>query len=226
MSSQALSNTLVSPETAFSAKKRSVQTKSPSSFTTALVITLTLALVLSIACVGNPLTFTSSFGVFAVYACSVLCLDLIDLTLAVRTSACVCTSTLLKSSFVKAREHASKSCSLIVTSCFITLSKTAFVSVASLIMSRYCFLGVLCLLRTSRLSFTFTRTASFVGFWALTSMSLSATFVTVASFYSLVRIVFRTTNLCFVGLVLFRIFVGFLHFLSFARVRSIWAAAV
>jgi len=164
MSSQALSNTLVSLETAFSAKRRSVRTGSPSSFVAALVITLTLALVLSIACVGDPSTFTSSFGVFAAYTYLVLCLDLIDLTLVVRTFACVCTGTLLKSSFVKAREHASRSCSLIVTSCFITLSKTASVSVASFIMSRYCFLGVLCLLRTSRLFFTFTRTASFVGF--------------------------------------------------------------
>jgi len=161
---QALSNTLVSLETAFSTKKRSVQTRSPSLFVTALVITLTLALVLSIAYVGNPSTFTSSFGVFVVYAYLVLCLDLIDLMLAVRTFAYVCTSMLLKSSFVKAREHASKFCSLIVTSCFITLSKIAFASVASLIMSRYCFLRVLCLLWTSRLFFTFTRTASSVGF--------------------------------------------------------------
>jgi hypothetical protein len=127
-------------------------------------MTLTLALVLSITYIGNLLTFTSSFSVFVAYACLVLCLDLIDLTLAVRTFAYVCTSTLLKSSFVKAGEHASRSCSLIVTSCFITLLKTASASVASLIMSRYCFLGVLCLLRTSRLSFTFTRTASSVSF--------------------------------------------------------------
>jgi hypothetical protein len=154
----------VSLETAFSAKRRSVQTRSLSLFATALVITLTLALVLSIAYVGNLSTFTSSFGVFAAYACLVLCLDLIDLTLTIRTFACVCTGTLLKSSFVKAREHASKSCSLIVTSCFITLLKTAFVFVASLIMFRYCFLRVLCLLWTSRLSFTFTRAASSVGF--------------------------------------------------------------
>jgi hypothetical protein len=161
---QALSNTLVSLETAFSAKKRSVQTRSPSLSIIALVITLTLVLVLSIAYVGNLLTFTSSFGVFIAYACLVLCLDLIDLTLVVRTFACVCTGTLLKSSFVKAREHVSKSYSLIVTSCFITLSKTAFVFVASFIMFRYYFLRVLCLLRTSRLSFTFTRTASFVSF--------------------------------------------------------------
>jgi len=136
----------VSLETAFSAKKRSVQTRSPSLFATALVITLTLALVLSIACVSNLLTFTSSFGVFAVYAYLVLCFNLIDLMLTVRTFACVCTGTLLKSSFVKAREYANKSCSLIVTSCFITLSKIAFASIASFIMFRYCFLGVLCLL--------------------------------------------------------------------------------
>jgi hypothetical protein len=164
MSSQALLNTLVSLETAFSAKRRSVQTRSPSLFVAALVITLTLALVLSIAYVSNPSTFTSSFGVFAAYTYLVLCLDLIDLTLTVRTFAYVCTGTLLKSSFVKAREHASKSCSLIVTSCFITLSKTAFVSVASFIMFRYYFLGVLCLLQMSRLFSTFTRTASFISF--------------------------------------------------------------
>jgi hypothetical protein len=146
---QALLNTLVSLETAFSAKKRSVQTRSLSLFATALVIMLTLALVLSITYVSNLLTFTSSFGVFVVYTCLVLCLDLIDFTLTVKTFACVCTGTLLKSSFVKAREHVSKSCSLIVTSCFITLSKTAFVFVASFIMSRYCFLRVFCLLWTS-----------------------------------------------------------------------------
>jgi len=68
MSLQALLNTLVSLKTAFSAKKRSVQTRSLSLFVTALVITLTLALVLSIACVSNLLTFTSNFGVFVVYA--------------------------------------------------------------------------------------------------------------------------------------------------------------
>ena len=164
MSSQALSNTLVSLETAFSAKKRSVQTRSLSLFATALVITLTLALVLSIACVSNLLTFTSSFGVFAVYAYLVLCFNLIDLMLIVRTFACVYTGMLLKSSFVKAREHASKSYSLIVTSCFITLSKIAFIFIASFIMFRYYFLRVLCLLQTSRLSFTFTRTASFISF--------------------------------------------------------------
>jgi hypothetical protein len=178
---------------------------------------LTLALVLSIACVGDPLTFTSNFGVFAAYAYLVLCLDLIDPTLVVRTSAYVCTSTLLKSSFVKAREHASKSCSLIVTSCFITLSKTASASVVSLITSRYCFLGILCLLRTaSRLSFTFTRTASSVKL--SNSMSLFIMSVTVASFYSFICIVFGTASLCFTSLVLFRIFVGFLYFLFFVQV--------
>jgi hypothetical protein len=109
-------------------------------------MTLTLALVLSIAYVGNPLTFTNNFSVFAAYACLVLRFDLINLTLAVKTFACVCTSTLLKSSFVKAKEYANKSYSLIVTSCFITLSKTVSVSVASLITSKYRFLGILCLL--------------------------------------------------------------------------------
>jgi hypothetical protein len=151
-------------ETAFSTKKRFVQTRSLSLFAIALVIMLTLALVLSITCVSNLLTFTSSFSVFIVYAYLVLCLDLINLMLTVRTSACVCTSTLLKSSFVKAKEYINKSCSLIVTSCFITLSKIAFVSVASFIMFRYCFLRVLYLLWTSRLFFTFTKTAFSVGF--------------------------------------------------------------
>jgi hypothetical protein len=126
-------------------------------------MTLTLALVSSIASVGALLTFTSSFGVFAVYACLVLCFDLTNLTLAVRTSAFAYTGIVLKSNFAKVREHASKFCSLIVTSCFITLSKTAFRSVASLIMSKYRFLRVFCFLQTSRLSFTFTKTASFVG---------------------------------------------------------------
>jgi hypothetical protein len=115
-------------------------------FATALVITLTLALVLSIAYVSNLLTFTSSFGVFVVYTYLVLCLNLIDLMLTVRTFACVCTGMLLKSSFVKAKEHVSKFYSLIVTSCFITLSKTAFVFITSLIMFRYYFLRVFCLL--------------------------------------------------------------------------------
>jgi len=109
MSSHALLNTCVSPETAFSANSRLVQTRSLSSFIAALVITLTLALVSSIACVGALLTFTNSFGVLVVYACLVLCLNLINLTLMVRTFVSVCTSTLLKSSFVNAREHASKS---------------------------------------------------------------------------------------------------------------------
>jgi hypothetical protein len=145
-SSQALSNTQVSLETAFNAKSKSIQTRSPSSSATALVMTLTLALVFSIACVGALLTFTSSFSVFAAYALLVLCLDLIDSTLVVRTFAFVCTSTPLKSSFVKAKEHASRSCSLIVTSCFRTLPKTVSRFVLSYIMSRYCFFRTLCLL--------------------------------------------------------------------------------
>ena len=180
-SSQALSNTLVSPKTAFNAKNRFVQTRSPSLFTTALLIIFTLALVSNITCVSNLLTFTSSFGVFVAYACLVLCFDLINLMLIVRTSAFAYTSIVLKSSFVKAREHASKSYSLIVTSCFITLSKTAFVFVVSFIMSKYCFLKVLCFLQAaSRLSFTFTKTALLIR--ASNSMSLSITSVTVASF--------------------------------------------
>ena len=145
-SSQTLLNTLVFPETAFNTKNRFVQTRSPSSFAAALSITFTLALVSNIACVGDPLTFTSSFGVFVAYAYLVLCLDLINPMLVVRTSAFAYTSIVLKSSFVKAREHASRSCSLIVTSCFITLLKTAFAFVASFIMSRYRFLKVLCFL--------------------------------------------------------------------------------
>jgi len=146
MSLQALLNTLVSLEIAFSAKRRFVQTRSPSLFATALVITLTLALVLSITYIGNLLTFTSSFSVFVVYTYLVLCLNLINLMLVVRTFAYVCISTFLKSSFVKVKEHVSKSYSLIVTSYFITLSKTAFVSITSFIMFRYYFLRVLCLL--------------------------------------------------------------------------------
>jgi hypothetical protein len=180
-SSQALSNTLVSPETAFNVKNRFVQTRSLSLFATAFLITFTLALVSNIACIDDPLTFTSSFGVFAAYACLVLCLDLIDPMLVVRTSASAYTSIVLKSSFVKAREHASRSCSLIVTSCFITLSKIASAFVVSLIMSRYCFLKVLCFLQAaSRLSSTFTKTASPIG--ASNSMSLSVTSVTVTGF--------------------------------------------
>jgi hypothetical protein len=164
-SSQALSNTQVSLETAFKAKSRSIQTRSLSSFAAALVITLTLALVFSIAYVGAPSTFTSSFSVFAAYVCSVLgWRALIDPTLVVRTSASAYTNTPLKSSFAKVKEHASKSCSLIVTSCFMTLSKTASGSVLSYIMSKYRFLGTLCLLRAApRLSSTFTRTALFIN---------------------------------------------------------------
>ena len=180
-SSQALSNTLVSPETAFNTKNKFVQTKSLSLFTATLLITFTLALVSNIACVSNPLTFTSSFGVFAAYTCLVLCLNLIDPMLVVRTFAFAYTGTVLKSSFVKAREHASRSYSLIVTSCFITLSKTASVFVASLIIFKYYFLKVLCFLQAaSRLSFTFTKTA--LPIKASNSMSLSITSITVASF--------------------------------------------
>ena len=180
-SSQALSNTLVSPKTAFNAKNRFVQTRSLSSFTTALLITFTLALVSNIACVSNLLTFTSSFGVFVVYACLVLCLNLINLMLVVRTSTFAYISIVLKSSFVKAREYASKSCSLIVTSCFITLSKIAFAFVASFIMSKYCFLKVLYFLQAaSKLSFTFTKTTLLIR--VSNSMSLSITSIIVASF--------------------------------------------
>ena len=143
---QALLNTLVSLKIAFNTKNRFVQTRSPSSFAIAFLIIFTLALVSNIACVSDLLTFTSSFGVFVAYACLVLCLNLINLMLVVRTSAFAYTSIVLKSSFVKAREHASRSYSLIVTSCFITLSKTAFAFVASLIISRYRFLKVLCFL--------------------------------------------------------------------------------
>jgi hypothetical protein len=78
-------------------------------FTTVLVITLTLTLVFSIAYVSTLLTFTSSFSVFAVYALLVLCFNLINLILIVKTFVFICTSILLKSSFVKAREHVNKS---------------------------------------------------------------------------------------------------------------------
>jgi hypothetical protein len=103
-------------------------------FIAALVIILTLALVSSIAYVSDLLTFTSSFSVFVVYTCFVLSFNLINFMLVVRTFAFVCTSTVLKSSFANVKEHASKSCSLIVTSCFIILSKTAFVFVLSYII--------------------------------------------------------------------------------------------
>jgi hypothetical protein len=130
--------------------------------------------------------------------------------LVVRTFAFACTSMLLKSSFVKVREHARRSCSLIVTSCFITLSKIAFRFVVSYIISKYCFFRVLCLLQTtSRLFSTFTRTALSVR--ASNSMSLSITSVTVVGFYSLVCIVFGIANLCFVD---FKIFVRFFYFWS------------
>jgi len=104
-----LSNTYVSLETAFSASNKSVRTGSLSLFIAALVITLTLVLVSSIAYVDTLLTFTSSFSVLVVYTCLVLCLDLINLILMVRTFVFVYTSMLLKSSFVNIREHASKS---------------------------------------------------------------------------------------------------------------------
>src|SRR5438552_7747106 len=183
---------------------------------------LTSALVSSMACVGALSTFTSSFGVFAAYACSVLCLVLIDLMLVTRTSAISHIDTLLKSSFAKVGEHASRSCSLIVTSCFITLLKTASRSVVSCITSKYRFFKVLCFLQAvSGLSSTFTKTALFVR--ASRSMSLFVIFVTVTSFHSLVCIVFRTASFRFIN---FRIFVKFLYFWSLVRVRSIQAAAV
>jgi len=178
---QALSNTLVFPKIAFNTKNRFVQTRSLSLFATTFLITFTLALVFNITCVNNLLTFISSFSVFAAYACLVLCFNLINLMLIVRTSAFAYTSIVLKSSFVKAKEHASKSYSLIVTSCFITLSKIAFVFVASFIIFRYYFLKVLCFLQVaSRLSFTFTKTALLIK--ASNSMSLFVMSITVASF--------------------------------------------
>jgi hypothetical protein len=185
-------------------------------FATALVITLTLALVFSIACVSTLLTFTSSFSVFAAYVCLVLCFNLINPMLMVKTFAFAYTSTLLKSSFVKVREHAKRSCSLIITSCFITLSKTASRSVASYIIFKYYFFKVFCFLQTaSRLFFTFTKTALFVK--ASNSMSLFVMSITIASFYSLVCIVFRTASLCSISLVLFRIFIRFLYLLLFIQ---------
>jgi hypothetical protein len=183
----------------------------------ALVITLTLVLVSSSACVSALLIFTSSFSVFVAYVCLVLCLNLINLMLIVKTFAFVYTSMLLKSSFVKVKEHAKRSYSLIVTSCFITLSKTVSKFVLSYIISKYCFLGILCFLQTVlRLSFTFTKTA--LSIRVSNSMSLSIMFITVVSFYSLVCIVFKTANLCFISLVLFRIFVRFLYLLLFIQV--------
>jgi hypothetical protein len=178
-------------------------------FATALVITLTLALVFSITYVSDLLTFTNSFSVFVAYACFVLSFNLINLILAVRTFASVCTGTVLKSSFANVREHASRSYSLIVTSYFIILSKTAFVSVLSYIMSKYCFLGIFCFLETAlRLSFTLTRTALSVKLFSFMFL-----FITIASFYFLVCIVFGTASLCFVD---FKIFVKLLHFWSLA----------
>jgi hypothetical protein len=126
---------------------------------------------------------------------------------------------LLKSSFIKVREHAKRSCSLIVTSCFITLLKTTSRFVASYTMFKYRFLRVLCLLQTtSGLFSTFTKTALSVR--ASNSMSLSVTSVTVASFYSLVCIVFGIASLCFISLVLFRIFVRFFYLLLFIQACS------
>jgi hypothetical protein len=124
---------------------------------------------------------------------------------------------LLKSSFVKVKEHAKRSCSLIVTSYFITLSKTTFKFVLSYIMFKYCFLGILCFLQTAlKLSFTFTRTALSVK--VSNSMSLFVMFITIVSFYSLVCIIFKTANLCFISLVFFRIFVRFFYLLLFIQV--------
>jgi hypothetical protein len=85
------------------------------------------------------------------------------------------------------------------------------------ITSKYRFFKTLSLLQTaSGLSLTFTRTASSVG--PSSSMPLSVTSVTVTGLHSPVCIVFGTASLRSVD---FRIFVGFLYFLS-----SIWAAAV
>jgi hypothetical protein len=217
ISLQALLNTWISPKIAFNIKSKFVQTKSLSLFATALVIILTFALVFSSTYVNALLTFTSNFSIFIAYTCLVLCFNLINLILAVRTFVFVCTSTLLKSSFIKVKEHAKRSYSLIVISCFITLSKIAFRFVASCIIFKYYFFKVLCLLQTAlRLSFTFTKTALFVRLSSF--ISLFVTFVTIASFYSLVCIIFKTANLCFVSLVLFRIFVRFFYFLSLIQV--------
>jgi hypothetical protein len=124
---------------------------------------------------------------------------------------------LLKSSFVKVKEYAKRSCSLIVTSYFITLSKTAFRFILSYIIFKYHFLRILCFLQTAlRLSFTFTKTALSVR--VSNSMSLFIMFVIIVSFYSLVCIVFKIANLCFVSLVLFRIFVKFFYLLLFIQV--------
>jgi hypothetical protein len=128
--------------------------------------------------------------------------------LIVKTFAFACISMLLKSNFVKVREHAKRSCSLIVTSCFITLLKITFRFVASCIISKYCFFKVLCLLQTAfRLFFTFTKIALSVR--ASNFMSLFIMFVTVVSFYSLVCIIFKIANFCFIN---FRIFVKFFYF--------------
>jgi hypothetical protein len=130
--------------------------------------------------------------------------------LVVKTFAFVYTSMLLKSSFVKVKEHAKRSCSLIVTSCFITLLKTTSKFVLSYIMFKYCFLEILCFLQTAfKLSFTFTKTA--LSIRVSNSMSLFVMFVTIVSFYSLVCIVFKIANLCFVN---FRIFIRFFYFWS------------
>jgi len=110
MSLHVLSNTYVSPETAFSANNKSVRTRSLSLFVAALVMTLTLVLVSSIACVDVLSTFANSFSVLVAYALSVLCWRILTkLTLAIRTFASALTRTLLKNNFVKVREHASRS---------------------------------------------------------------------------------------------------------------------
>jgi hypothetical protein len=108
MSLHTLLNTYVSLKTTFSANNKFIQTRSLSLFIAVFVITLTLALVFSIVYVSILLTFTSSFSVFVVYTYLVLCLNLTNLILTVKTLAFVCISTLLKSSFVNIREHTSK----------------------------------------------------------------------------------------------------------------------
>jgi len=179
---QALLNTLVFPKTAFNTKSRFVQTKSLSLFTTIFLIILTLALVFNITCISNLLTFTSSFSIFVAYACLVFCLRvLINLMLIVKTFAFVYASMLLKNNFTKVREYINKSCSLIVISYFITLSKTAFRFITSFITFKYYFLKVLYFLQTVlKLSFTFTKTILSIRLFSF--MSLFVILVTVASF--------------------------------------------
>ena len=112
----------------------------------ALVIILTLVLVFSITYVSALSTFTSSFKVLITYALLVLCLNLINLILIVKTFAFAYTNILLKSSFTKVKEHTSKSYSLIVTSYFITLLKIVFKFIVSYIIFKYCFLRIFCFL--------------------------------------------------------------------------------